>query len=278
MKKLIMCFMLFAVCTLTSCSNINLDAIFGESTTTTTNNENNTTFGIQEQIYKALDTIGTSTVGVTVYDSYKNIISTGSGVIYKKVKLANGYKYYVVTNYHVVKDFSILQITLGLNDSATGKFIGFDFNNDIAVIAFESLDRYDVAKTSEKTVQRGQFVFAVGCPLGMDQFNSISFGVVSCLHKFDDLIQTDAALNPGNSGGGLFTLNGEFIGLIVSKNIVTVSNGEEVPIEGMGFAIDVNIVYDITEEIEIRHIIEEIDELKNTTEPVSDTTITSVNE
>ena len=196
-------------------------------------------------------------------------VSLGSGVIYKREEIKeNGklvnYKYYVLTNRHVVYDEDIsaneeavIYVYFGKEDiEIKATIVGYDLKVDIAVITFEStkyIQPVEIADSNE--LERGDFVIAMGHPDGYDYYGSATFGIVSGEKRYlsndtdgdgvDDFyslyIQHDVAVNPGNSGGGLFNLYGELVGInylkIVSYNI-----------EGMGFAIPSNVVKLLVEE------------------------------
>ncbi len=176
----------------------------------------------------------------------------GSGVIYK----SDGY---IITNYHVVESVigqtsNSAKIEVFLNNDAAESYpatiIGYNINSDLAVIKIEktSLPAIDIGNSDKLKI--GQFVAAIGCPGGLDFMGSVSYGIVSGLdRKFSanaqsevSLIQTDAAINPGNSGGALLNIEGELIGINSSKIASTAY-------EGMGFAIPVNSVVEICDQI-----------------------------
>lgn len=177
-------------------------------------------------------------------------VSEGSGVIYKE----NGY---IITNYHVVSDAvsnSNAVITVYLNDSTDqgyqAKVIGYDAGADLAVLKIEATGLTPIEIGNSDEVQVGQTAIAIGNPGGMDFMGSVSEGIVSGLNRSVTLesgvemtlIQTDAAINPGNSGGALVDGTGKLIGIssakLASENF-----------EGMGFAIPVNNVVQICDQL-----------------------------
>lgn len=176
--------------------------------------------------------------------SYRNT-GTGSGVIIS----TDGY---VVTNNHVVANAS--KITLRLSDgrSLEGKLIGTDPRSDIAVVKIQGGGTFQAADLADSAVvEIGQWVMAVGNPLGYD--SSLSVGVVSNLNRtltagenstvLTDTIQTDAAINQGNSGGALTNDKGQVIG--INTAIASPSGGSV----GIGFAIPVNRVKKTTTDL-----------------------------
>ena len=157
----------------------------------------------------------------------------GSGFVYD----ANGH---VVTNEHVVSGGG--SITVRFSDGSTSKatLVGSDASTDIAVLKVDapSSKLHPLALADSGSVQVGDGVVAIGSPFGLE--NSVTSGIVSALHRditapndftIDDAIQTDAAINHGNSGGPLLDLHGHVIG--VTAQIKSDSGGNE----GVGFAI-----------------------------------------
>ena len=140
----------------------------------------------------------------------------GSGVIVRKT----GKTFYVLTNNHVAG--SANQISVKLNDGRTyeAKLVGADDRKDIALVSFETTDEdIKVATLGDSdTVQTGDICFAIGTPLGY--YSSVTQGIISAtgrsgngIGNISDFIQTDAAINQGNSGGALVNIYGEVIGI-----------------------------------------------------------------
>ncbi len=165
----------------------------------------------------------------------------GSGVIIS----SDGY---ILTNNHVISGANKITVTLrnGTNYEAT--LVGTDSKTDIAIIKIDA-NNLTVANIgdSDKLVV-GELAVAIGNPLGQ-LGGTVTDGIISALEreitidsKKMNLIQTNAAINPGNSGGGLFNANGDLIGVVVAK-----SSGFDV--EGLGFAIPVNDVKDVINDI-----------------------------
>ncbi len=165
---------------------------------------------------------------------------SGSGVIIT----SDGY---IVTNNHVVEDAKSDGIRVTLNDKREYKatLVGRDPMTDLAVIKVDATDLPVAYLGSQNDIQIGEWVIAVGSPLGLR--STVTQGIVSALgrgglglnnDKFavENFIQTDAAINPGNSGGGLFTLNGSLIGI---NSAIATRTGYY---QGYGFAIPVDIV------------------------------------
>ena len=162
----------------------------------------------------------------TVYiENYKGdkVNVSGTGFIYKK----DSGKAYILTNYHVVGDNTSLKVTLSDDKKVDAKYVGGDQYLDIAVISINSSSVKQVAKlgSSSKAIL-GDTVFTVGSPVGDEYRGTVTRGILSGKDRLvavsvsggtEDyvmrLLQTDAAMNPGNSGGPLCNANGEVIGM-----------------------------------------------------------------
>lgn len=193
--------------------------------------------GINASINKIYD--------ATVYiENYKDnkLMASGTGFVYKT---DNG-KGYILTNHHVVDGNTSLKVTFSDNNSSDAKYLGGDEYLDIAVISVDEKKVRQVAKlgSSDKSVL-GDTVFTIGSPVGDEYRGTVTRGILSGKDRLvtvsvgggvNDyvmkLIQTDAAMNPGNSGGPLCNVNGEVIGM---NSLKLVKN----EVEGMGFAIPV---------------------------------------
>ena len=163
----------------------------------------------------------------------------GSGVIVRQT----GDKVYVLTNNHVAGDATEISVKLADGRTFKGKLVGKDPNRDLALVEFASRGNVPVAELGDSnTLQVGDLVFAVGNPLGFE--STVTSGIVSALGRrsmpgaevsgFTDYIQTDAAINQGNSGGALVNIYGQVVGL--NTWIASTSGGNI----GLGFAIPIN--------------------------------------
>lgn len=168
----------------------------------------------------------------------------GSGVIFKK---EDG-KAYIMTNHHVVEGASDLEIVTVEGETHKAKLVGKDRVSDIAVLSAEDKGLGAVAEIGDSSkLQRGQTVLAIGNPLGLG--GTLTSGIVSYTDRIlpvsinqdgvydweQNVIQTDAAINEGNSGGALVDLNGKVVGI----NTMKIS---DTGVEGLGFAIPMNEV------------------------------------
>jgi serine protease Do len=161
--------------------------------------------------------------------------SLGSGFI------LNG-EGYILTNNHVVKDATDIQVMLSDGRQFVATVVGKDQLTDVALIRLRNppKDLPTVVLGSSDQLRQGDFVLALGSPLGLR--DTATLGIVSAKHRsginpggtYDDFIQTDAAINPGNSGGPLFNLRGEVVG--INTAIVRPDIGQ-----GIGFAVPVDL-------------------------------------
>ena len=164
---------------------------------------------------------------------------TGSGFIWDD-------RGYVVTNAHVVKAGDRFDVTLADSSTWPATFVGADVDKDIAVLKIDGATKAKLKPVlvgSSEDLQVGQSVFAIGNPFGLDQ--TLTTGVISGLgrmiraqtgRRIDDVIQTDAAVNPGNSGGPLLDSAGRLIGM--NTAIVSPSGASA----GIGFAVPVDTI------------------------------------
>ena len=164
----------------------------------------------------------------------------GSGVIVS----ADGY---ILTNNHVVEGADELKVSLADDREFVAKVIGTDPKTDIAVVKIDAANLPTVALADSDKIRVGDVVFAVGNPLGVGQ--TVTMGIVSAKNRnveilkeaggYEDFIQTDAAINMGNSGGALIDAKGRLIG--VNSAILSPSRGSI----GIGFAVPVNLAASI---------------------------------
>ncbi len=201
-------------------------------------------------IVQAVKQVGPAVVGITtkVYDRdifNRRILvgeSVGSGVIFDE-------KGYIVTNYHVVGDAKEVSVLLSDGATTTGRVIGGDAPTDLAVVKVNA-DNLPVAEFGDSdSVVVGETAIAIGNPLGLELRGSVTVGVISALNRTINpvdqrfpLIQTDAAINHGNSGGALVNAEGRVIGI----NSIKI---EHTGVEGLGFAIPINSARPILAEL-----------------------------
>ncbi len=190
---------------------------------------------------------------VYVIETYKgnNKVSTGTGFAYKK----DAEKGYVITNHHVIADGDSVKLIDVKGDTITGTILGSDEFADIAVIAVDAKKVLGVATMGDSTkAELGDTLFTVGSPLGAQYAGTVTKGTLSGKNRsvtvtlsngdfLMEVLQTDAAVNPGNSGGPLVNINGQVIGVISLKLV-------QDEIEGMGFAIPIETVMAYTDRLE----------------------------
>ena len=169
---------------------------------------------------------------------------TGSGVIIAK-------EGYIVTNNHVVDFADNVNVTLSDNRKFTARVVGTDPKNDIAVLKIEASDLTAIQKGNSDNLKIGEWALAIGFPY--DIGTTVTAGIISATHKkintserknvMEDFIQTDAVVNPGNSGGALVDAQGRLIGINTAIQTRTGSY------EGYSFAIPVNTMTKVAEDI-----------------------------
>ncbi len=179
----------------------------------------------------------------------------GSGVLIDKAG-------YILTNNHVIKDASKLEVRLLDKRRFNAEIVGADPLTDVALIKIEGENLPYARLGNSEQVQIGEWVMAIGTPFGEMLNSTVTAGIVSAIgrnlgiinrqdpnnsnnYKIEDFIQTDAAINPGNSGGPLINLDGEVIGI----NTAILSNTGSY--QGYGFAIPINLAKNITNDLRI---------------------------
>lgn len=197
--------------------------------------------GIADAVEKIYD-------AVVVIETYKadTLYATGSGFVYKNV---NG-TYYILTNYHVISSGSSVKIVFSNGNRVNVNVAGGDKYADIAVLSYQTSDSLTIAEVGSSSDMRvGDTVFAIGAPLDSSVYSwSVTRGVLSGKDRevevstsdsrtsdwIMQVMQTDAAINSGNSGGPLCNSNGQVIGI---TNMKLTTSG----VEGMGFAIPIEL-------------------------------------
>jgi Do/DeqQ family serine protease len=172
----------------------------------------------------------------------REVRSAGSGVI---VDAERGY---ILTNDHVVKNATAIEVTTKDNRRLRAELVGHDPATDIAVLRIKADNLTAVSLGDSGKAEVGDFVLAIGNPYGLGQ--TVTSGIISALGRtglgiegYEDFIQTDASINPGNSGGALVTLDGKLIG--INTAILSRSGGNV----GIGFAVPINMARQVMEQI-----------------------------
>ena len=192
-------------------------------------------------------TVGITTATTTNFWGYQTTsAASGSGFVLTE----DGY---ILTNYHVVKSSDTIKVALYDGTTYQATLIGYDESNDIAVLKVEAENLSPVVLGDSDNMNVGDSVVAIGNPLGELTF-SLTSGAISAMDRevtmsngvTMNLLQTDCAINSGNSGGALFNLYGEVIGVTNAKYS---SSGSEASIDNIGFAIPMNSIRSIVESI-----------------------------
>ena len=193
-------------------------------------------------------TVGITTSITTNFWGYRSTsAASGSGFV-----VSDGG--YILTNFHVVEDSSRITVSTYNGETYEAELIGYDDNNDIAVLKVEAEDLVPVVLGDSDNLNVGDSVVAIGNPLGELTFTLTSGAISAKDRKVTlsssvtmDLLQTDCAINSGNSGGALFNLYGEVIGVTNAK--YSSSSSSEASIDNIGFAIPINSIMNIVESI-----------------------------
>jgi serine protease Do len=208
---------------------------------------------IDTTITRAVETVGPAVVTVVGTYQGQNVFGrtveqqvSGSGVIVS----VDGF---VITNYHVIEGVDRVTVILADGSELVAEVIGIDPYADLAVLQAEGEMPAVATLGNSDTLKAGETVIAIGSPLG-DFKNTVTVGVISATGRvldtgrgyfMEDLLQTDAAINQGNSGGPLVNMAGEVIGI----NTMIVRGNSSTIAEGLGFAIPSNTVHAIAEQI-----------------------------
>jgi len=183
---------------------------------------------------------------VSISCSYRNGSSTGTGVVLSE-------EGYIVTNCHVVEDAQSIQILFHDDRVLDAQLVGLDAVSDLAVLWVEADDLTVATLGDSSSLRVGDAVVAIGDPLGVELRGTMTDGIVSAINRdvsvggrVMNLIQTNAALNSGNSGGPLINCYGQVVGINTMKMGDTMSTAG---VEGLGFAIPSNTVSKIVNQI-----------------------------
>lgn len=207
--------------------------------------------GVQDQFISIYKSVSPGVVSIKTYDVNGNELGLGSGWVFS----AEGY---IVTNNHVVDGATKLEVDFQTGFKTYGEVIGTDAHADLAVIKVTApaAELTPLKLGDSDMLSVGQIVVAIGNPFGLD--STMTTGIVSALGRAmpssvssapgggffsaSDIIQTDAALNPGNSGGPLLNLNGEVVGVNQAIRTTNSTTSGEPSNSGIGFAISINII------------------------------------
>lgn len=195
--------------------------------------------------------VGPAVVGITstvnsiygIFNTSATSEGTGSGIIISN----DGY---IVTNNHVIEGASAVSVTLNTGTEYEAKVVGSDSKTDLAIIKIKPNEKLTVAELGDSSkIQVGERAVAIGNPLGLEFFGSTTQGIISAINRkitvgdrTMSVIQTDAAINEGNSGGALVDAYGKVIGI----NAVKIAASS---VEGMSFAIPISEAKPVLEDL-----------------------------
>ena len=226
----------------TSSGSININKVEASNTSSSGKSTANTTSDIVKKTADSVVEIATEGVKTGSFAQQYVVKGAGSGVIISE----DGY---IITNHHVIEGANSVTVTLrDGNTSYTAAVIGSDSDNDIALLKVDAKGLTPATFGDSSKLAVGDYVVAIGNPLG-ELGGTVTDGIISALARdvtIEDqnmtLLQTNAQISPGNSGGGLFNANGELIGIVNAKDSAT-------EVEGIAFAIPINNVLDIIDDL-----------------------------
>lgn len=213
----------------------------GVQTTSTGTGSAQDISGIVANTAPSVVEITTEQLATDSYFTQRVLSGAGSGVIISE----DGY---IITNNHVIEGATNIKVTLSNKESYDATLVGADSTSDIAVIKINATGLTPAIMGDSDKLAVGQIAIAIGNPLG-SLGGTVTDGIISALDRdivvegqSMRLLQTSAAISPGNSGGGLFNANGELIGIVNAKSKSSDS-------EGLGFAIPINTAKKVAEEL-----------------------------
>jgi serine peptidase DegS len=180
-----------------------------------------------------------------IYTERRRRGQLGSGVVISQ-------EGYVVTNWHVVSGAEQIRVQLADGRVAEPRLVGADPDTELALLQIDLPDLPTIALGRSDTLQVGDVVLAIGNSLGLSQ--TVTMGIVSAtgrdqlgVTEFENFIQTDAAINVGNSGGALVNVRGELVG--INTAVISAAPPDIAMPEGLGFAIPVNLVRGVMDQL-----------------------------
>lgn len=210
-----------------------------------------------ESIPDVVDAVRPAVVGIVNYQNivgYSEPVAAGSGSGF--VVTEDGY---IITNAHVVSGAVKLEVLFEDGTSMEAELVGKDIPSDIALLKIEKEGLTVLPMGNSDYLRQGEYVLAIGNPLDSYQlYGTVTFGIISAMEReinidgyVNTYLQTDAAINLGNSGGPLVNLKGQVVGMNTAKSVVAGydENGNAVAAEGIGFALPINKVIDIVNTI-----------------------------
>lgn len=221
--------------------NITKTSNSGTTTTASSTSKANSTSEIVKKTADSVVEISTESVVTGSFAQQYVQQGAGSGVIISQ----DGY---ILTNNHVINGANSVKVRLRDSTEYDATIIGSDSDNDIALLKVSATGLSPATFGDSNSLAVGDYVVAIGNPLG-ELGGTVTDGIISALARkvtIEDtqmtLLQTNAQVNPGNSGGGLFNANGELVGIVNAKQSAT-------EVEGIAFAIPINNVLDILSDL-----------------------------
>ena len=221
--------------------NITKTSNSGTTTTASSTSKANSTSEIVKKTADSVVEISTESVVTGSFAQQYVQQGAGSGVIISQ----DGY---ILTNNHVINGANSVKVRLRDGTEYDATIIGSDSDNDIALLKVSATGLSPATFGDSNSLAVGDYVVAIGNPLG-ELGGTVTDGIISALARkvtIEDtqmtLLQTNAQVNPGNSGGGLFNANGELVGIVNAKQSAT-------EVEGIAFAIPINNVLDILSDL-----------------------------
>ena len=208
---------------------------------------------VETSISLSVDKVYSSTVIIVAYKNNQQI-STGTGFVYKKA----GNKAYIMTNNHVIDTADKVEVEFNdKSDRIEAKILGGEAYSDIAVLTIDANKADSIVETGDSdNIKLGDTIFTVGSPMGINYKGTVTKGILSGKNRmvevslsgsttdyYMNVLQLDAAVNPGNSGGPLCDVSGKVIGIISLKIV-------QDEVEGMGFAIPIEDALEYASAIE----------------------------
>ncbi len=205
-----------------------------------------------------IEAVAPGVVGVINWQPFENgksnkLVEWGSGSGF--VVTTDGY---ILTNQHVIEGAKKISVKLYSGDEHEATLIGADKTSDIAVLKIDAEGLTALPKGDSDKLRVGEFVFAVGDPVQSELSGSVTFGIISAKARSINIdgftnsyLQTDAAINLGNSGGPLIDLNGCVVGMNSAKSVTAGYDaaGQAIAAEGIGFALPINRVWEIASQL-----------------------------
>lgn len=233
---------------------LSLQAKTSTTSTNITNEVTNAITSIETDVTQVVANVQNKVVSIITLTRTGETLGSGSGVIYKN----ENNQVSIITNHHVIDGGASIVVRTYDGEEYDASLIGSDPFSDLAVLTVNAslnIEPFKIGDSSSTSV--GEFVIAIGSPMGVEFENSVTFGIISGKDRLVEVdingdgvgdwdmivLQTDAAINPGNSGGALVDMAGQLIGINSLK--IASSN-----IEGMGFSIPISDAIPIINQIE----------------------------